>query len=232
MNQPPGAEAIHPIPRAQNGLEALERGAARRRAPFRSAAASGPSPQPVPQNGESEEGKLSTPSDAPSRLASAALPVRNSVQSASQVFLENELSQLRQTLAVLQAEQARDHEALRHLAAGWTRLSRENAEWPKQAEDFQARLESVEERVEQTTLVLPLKPSNPHGPRVRPRMFARPTGRLRRRFALTRKLQSRIVDQFGVSSSSGTLRHGRITILSLTGVAAILLGITFRLFSG
>src|SRR6266705_6109801 len=102
MNQSPGAEAIHPIPRAPNSLEALERAAARRRAPFRSSAASGRSPHRVPQNGEIEEGKPSTPSDAPSRLASAALPGCNSVRSASQVFLENELSLLRQTLAVLQ----------------------------------------------------------------------------------------------------------------------------------
>jgi len=160
-----------------------------------------------------------------------ALPISSTENGEPQTLLEDQLKVLSRTVAALKAEQARDHEALRLLAAGWTRQSRENAEWSNETEHLRARLDSLEERLERTTLVLPGARGSPpplssqahQVHEVRWRGPAIPT---------LEQMGAGIVHLLGVSTSSPALQRTRMTTALLAAIAASLLGITVRLLSG
>ena len=150
--------------------------------------------------------------------------------SALQSSLEDKLGQVQQALAALEAEQARDHEALRLLAAGSTKISRESSERSRQAEHMLSRLESVEERLQQALLLLLSPTINPPERTGSPEEFVRGT-----------EIQQPIIDDLeeqrlpvddAALSGDGAVPRTWITATILGGIAAALLILMFRLLSG
>ncbi len=234
MEEPPAPQEADSLgERSQPALDALERGAARRRAPFRRSGGSDRFPRGVSQTEQVANPNPPVPfsPDPPSTSPRLATSIPD--LSSPRASLEDELAELRHRLAILQAEQARDHAALRLLAAGWSNLSRESAQWPNQAVDFRSRLESLEARLEQTTLVLP-------GQRIDPLLHAgspeealqKPAGAYAAILSELEKLRSAVMGALGLISREIAAKGLPTPELIVTGVAVALLAMTFRLFAG
>ncbi len=212
--------------RRADGLDALERGALRRRSQFRRqkttlGSASGPEPPglavaeaPLPAFGPPP--KRESPSDLASKGPEAQ---------------ESELNVIRQRLATLEAEQARDHLAVKLLASSVSSLSPDSIEWRCQFEGLVARIESIEIQLAQATFVLSPRPTS----------YRQPADARERKVELEDQRDPTAVHgskrgEFPDSSIAGVLvafaQHTWSSGALLIGTAAALLGVTFKLLSG
>jgi hypothetical protein len=201
--------------RRPHGLDALERGALRRRRQFqrskdweaseRTEPATAEFVEPIPRN--------------PSRPTPAGALLAPTVEASDDGQLEAELRAIGHRLTALQDEQARHHLALKLLAANWTQLSRENVHWRAPVEDFRLRLEAVERQLSKPTLVLPPRPPGDG-------QSADPTER-----------NVELKDQVGkpavrLGTVGRAIQPTWFSTAALTGIALALLAISFRLLSG
>ena len=207
-------DPLSPRDRAQDSLDAMERGALRRRSQSRRPPTL-QRPSPGTAHLPSRLGPGPTVSEAPALPAPAPAPAQREA-------LEFEFAELGRRLAKLEAEQARDHLALQFLAGNLSRLGPQDPAWRPPLEDLRSRLEAVEAQLAHATIVLARTAPVAHPPGERAERNDSPEDQ--------RDVRARL-STMGSAGIAVVRRPWPSTAL-LLGAATVLLTITLRLLSG